>query len=133
MHSDKELSRSLDLAIDKNLRVTRPLSLKLKYSRVRKCTCASLILKDKWLISTAGLGFRLGFLSYAEIGSRDPSPSLCSGNMLYIILCSRRVWNPNLNSSPAVEISQKTVTKNRHPFYRVSATSVRNSGNCHLG
>ena len=37
------------------------------------------------LIHTAGdeLGYRLEFLSYTEVGSRDPSPSLYNVNMLH--------------------------------------------------
>ena len=52
-----------------------------------------------WLIYIAvgGLGyrFRLGFLSCTEIGSSDLSLSLYNVNVLYIIQCSRQVWNPN--------------------------------------
>ena len=47
---------------------------------------------DLWLIHTAGEGLRywlgLGLLSYTELGSRDPSPSLCNVNMLCIVQCS---------------------------------------------
>ena len=52
-----------------------------------------------WLLYMAGDGFRygLGFLSYTEIGSRNPSPSLCNGNMFCIVQCSHWVWNPNPN------------------------------------
>ena len=32
------------------------------------------------------------FLSYAEMGSRDPSPSLCNVNMFCIKQCSHEVW-----------------------------------------
>ena len=56
-----------------------------------------------WLIYIAGdglgygCGLRFGFLSYIEIGSRDPSPSLCTVNMLCIVQYSHRVWNPSLS------------------------------------
>ena len=45
----------------------------------------------KWLIYTAGgglgCGFAVRFLSYTEIGSRDPSPSLYNGNSFWIRVC----------------------------------------------
>ena len=48
-----------------------------------------------------------------------------SGNMFCITLCSHRVWNPslspNLNPSPAVEISHK----NRKFLWLVTPTNVR--------
>ena len=48
-----------------------------------------------------GYGLRLGFLSYTEMGSRDPSPSLCNVNMLCIVQCSHQVWNSSLSVYPS--------------------------------
>ena len=61
-----------------------------------------------WLIYTAGygLGYRLilGFLFYTEVGSRDPSLSLCNVNLFCIVQCSHQVWNPNLYPSSSLSM-----------------------------
>ena len=43
-----------------------------------------------WLIYIAGYRLGLGILSYTEIGSRDPSPSLCKVNKFCIVQFSLR-------------------------------------------
>ena len=52
-----------------------------------------------WLIYIAGDGLGLGFLSYAEIGSRDLSPSLCNVNMFCIVQCSSSKSVPESDSA----------------------------------
>ena len=53
--------------------------------------------------SNTGSDSGLRFLSYAEIGSRDPSPRLCNVNMFCIV----QVWNrnPNRSSYPSLSSS----------------------------
>ena len=45
-------------------------------------SCKSSLFSDLWLVYIAGGGlwYGLGFMSYTEIGSRDPSPSLFNGS-----------------------------------------------------
>ena len=42
-----------------------------------------------------------------------------SGNMFFIIPCSHRVWNPSLNPSPAVEITDYSCTSGSHGFWLI--------------
>ena len=57
----------------------------------------------QWTFIRDGLGQKTQtqFLSFTEIGSRDPSPSLCNVNMFCIIQCSHLVRNPNLSLYPS--------------------------------
>ena len=48
-----------------------------------------------------GYALGLGLLSYTDIGSRNPSPSLYNVNMFCMVQCSHWVWNPNLSSYPS--------------------------------
>ena len=46
-------------------------------------------------IARIGYQYKLGFLSYAGIGNRELSQSLCNVTMSCIVQCSHRVWNPS--------------------------------------
>ena len=52
-------------------------------------------------ISGYAYSLRLGFLSYAKIGSKDLSPNPCNVNMFYVAQCSHQVWNLSLYLNPS--------------------------------
>ena len=43
----------------------------------------------------------------AEMGRKDPRPSLCNVNMFCTVQCSHRVWNQNSSPCPAMCLSHK--------------------------
>ena len=52
-----------------------------------------------------GYGIGLWFLSYTEIESRDPSPSMCNVNMFCIVQCNHWVWNESESVPESVSVN----------------------------
>ena len=75
------------------------------------------------LIYIAGDGLRYGyglqFLFYTEVGSRDPSPSLCNANMSCTVQCTHQVWNPD----PSLYPNPSPTMFYFNYFFRVSNTA----------
>ena len=79
------------------------------FKTVRKTVQKKLCLNGSFTLSEteSDRDTNSGFLSLTEIGSRDPSLSLCNVNIFCTVQYRHQVWNPSLYPRNLKETSQK--------------------------